>query len=184
MKGTIEFLKSLASDKDVASVTPSSKYCVRKLCKYIDFPNTDILVEYGGGTGDFTKQFLQNMHSDARLFVFETNDIFYELLSSIDDDRLTVFHHTIEDILTLLPEDVVGNVGHVISGIPFSFFDMDMKMDILGKTKDILKSEGSFLAYQTSGHLKEPLTEAFGNFTTEFCWRNIPPYYIYESVNR
>jgi phospholipid N-methyltransferase len=61
---------------------------------------------------------------------------------------------------------------------------MDMKMDILGKTKDILKSEGSFLAYQTSGHLKEPLTEAFGNFTTEFCWRNIPPYYIYESVNR
>ena len=115
MKGTIEFLKSLASDKDVASVTPSSKYCVRKLCKYIDFPNTDILVEYGGGTGDFTKQFLQNMHSDARLFVFETNDIFYELLSSIDDDRLAVFHHTIEDILTLLPEDVVGNVGHVIS---------------------------------------------------------------------
>ncbi|MFP8489870.1 class I SAM-dependent methyltransferase [Gracilimonas sp. Q87] len=182
MKGTIEFLKSFASDKDVASITPSSKYCVRQLCKYIDFPKTDVIVEYGGGTGVFTKHFLKEMHPNARLFVFETNDNFYDLLSSIDDDRLTVFHESVEDILTLLPDDLVGNVDHVISGIPFSFFDWDMKMDILSKTKGVLKFEGSFLAYQTSGHLKEPLTEAFGNFTTEFCWKNIPPYFIYESI--
>lgn len=183
MKGTIEFLKSFATDKDVASITPSSKYCVRKLCDHIDFATADVIVEYGGGTGVFTKHFLKKMRPDTRLFVFETNDNFYKLLSNIDDDRLTVFHQSVEDIIELLPEEALGHVDHVVSGIPFSFFDWDMKINILSKTKQVLRKEGSFLAYQTSGHLKEPLTEAFGNYTTEFCWKNIPPYFIYEAVN-
>lgn len=183
MKGTIEFLKSFATDKDVASITPSSKYCVRKLCERIDFATTDIIVEYGGGTGVFTKHFLEHMRPDARLFVFETNDNFYELLSDINDNRLTVFHQSVEDILQLLPEDALENVSHVVSGIPFSFFDWNMKVDILSKTRKVLHNEGSFLAYQTSGHLKEPLNETFGNYTTEFCWMNIPPYFIYEAFN-
>lgn len=186
MKGTIEFLKSFATDKDVASITPSSKYCVRKLCERINFATTDIIVEYGGGTGVFTKHFLDHMRPDARLFVFETNDNFVDLLNNIDDNRLKVFHNSVEDILKLLPEDVCGQVSHVVSGIPFSFFDWKMKIDILTKTRQVLKndSSGSFLAYQTSGHLKEPLSETFGNYTTEFCWMNIPPYFIYEAVNK
>lgn len=184
MKGTIEFLKSFATDKDVASITPSSKYCVRKLCEHINFSTTDVIIEYGGGTGVFTKHFLKKMRPDARLFVFETNDNFAQLLNKIDDNRVTVFHESVEDILDLLPEDVSGNVDHVVSGIPFSFFDWEIKMDILSKTKQVLRKDGSFLAYQTSGHLKEPLTEAFGNYTTEFCWKNIPPYFIYEALNQ
>lgn len=184
MKGTIEFLKSFATDKDVASITPSSKSCVRKLCEHIDFASALVIVEYGGGTGVFTKYFLNRMRPDARLFVFETNDNFADLLNKIDDDRVIVFHESVENIMNLLPEDVVGNVDHIVSGIPFSFFDREMKMDILSKTRKVLRKNGSFLAYQTSGHLKEPLTEAFGNYTTEFFWKNIPPYFIYEAVNR
>lgn len=184
MKGTITFLKSFASDKDVASITPSSKYCIRKLCEHIDFKTTKTIVEYGGGTGVFTKHFLKKMSPDAKLFVFETNGNFYKKLTAIDDERLTVFHQTVEDILDLLPENLLGSVDHVVSGIPFSFFDWDMKIDILTKTKTVLRPKGSFLAYQTSGHLKEPLTESFGNYTTEFCWKNIPPYFIYDAVNK
>lgn len=183
MKGTIAFLKSFATDPSVASVTPSSKYCIRELCTHIDFDSTKLIVEYGGGTGVFTKHFLENMREDSRLFVFETNDNFYEKLSAIDDPRLTVFHESVEDILTLLPEDCVGKVDHIVSGIPFSFFNWEMKIDILNKTLASLKEKGSFLAYQTSGHLKKPLTEVFGNFTTDFCWKNLPPYFIYEAVN-
>lgn len=184
MKNTITFLKSFATDKDVASITPSSKYCVRKLCEHIDFNTTNTIVEYGGGTGVFTKHFLKQMRPDARLFVFETNDNFYEKLSEIQDNRITVFHESVEEILTLLPEDVVGAVDHVVSGIPFSFFDWDLKINILNKTQEVLTNEGSFLAYQTSGHLKKPLTEVFSNYSTNFCWKNIPPYFIYESFKK
>ncbi|MEX0846018.1 MAG: rRNA adenine N-6-methyltransferase family protein [Balneolaceae bacterium] len=182
MNGTITFLKSFVKDKDVASITPSSKYCVRKLCEYIDFKTTKNIIEYGGGTGVFTKHFLKRMRPDAHLYVFETNDNFYKKLCEIDDERITIIHDSVENLLTLLPENLIGKADHIVSGIPFSFFDWEMKMDILSKTKQTLRPDGSFLAYQTSGHLKEPLTESFGNYTTEFCWKNIPPYFIYEAV--
>jgi len=35
------------------------------------------------------------------------------------------------------------------------------------------------LAYQTSGHLKKPVMEVFGNLTTEREILNLPPYLIY-----
>lgn len=184
MKGTITFLKSFIQDKDVASITPSSKYCIRKLSEHIHFPEVKYIVEYGGGTGVFTKHFLNNLPEDAHVFVFETNERFYEKLSAIDDDRLTVFHESVEESLNLLPNDVIGKVDHVVSGIPFSFFDWDLKVSILNKTYRTLKTNGSFLAYQTSGHLKKPLSAVFGNYSTDFCWRNVPPYFIYESIKK
>ncbi|HBX66544.1 MAG TPA: hypothetical protein DEG32_10465, partial [Balneolaceae bacterium] len=109
MKNTISFLKSFATDKDVASITPSSQYCVRKLCEHIDFKATKTIVEYGGGTGVFTKHFLKKMSPDAQLFVFETNDNFINTLSKIDDDRLTIFPDSVENIMSLMPEELIGN---------------------------------------------------------------------------
>lgn len=184
MRGTLTFLKSFISDKDVASITPSSRYCVKKLCNKIDFSNARIFIEYGGGTGVFTKYMLSQMTPDSQLFVFETNEKFYQLLSEIEDPRLQLFNHSVEDILDLLPAGVVGSADHIISGIPFSFFNWELKIDILNKTLQTLKAKGSFLAYQTSGHLKKPLLHSFGNYTTDFCWKNIPPYFIYEAVKR
>ncbi|MTI87359.1 MAG: hypothetical protein FH748_05260 [Balneolaceae bacterium] len=184
LKGTITFLKSFATDKDVASITPSSQYCVRKLCSLIDFDETKTIVEYGGGTGVFTKYLLGRMRDDAQLYVFETNDNFYKKLSSINDPRLTVFHKSVEEMMDLLPNDTVGNVDHIISGIPFSFFNWDLKISILDKTISTLKHDGSFLAYQTTGHLKKPLMTVFQNYDTTFCWKNIPPYFIYEAVKK
>jgi phospholipid N-methyltransferase len=55
-------------------------------------------------------------------------------------------------------------------------------MRILQKSKRILHSVGQFLAYQTSGHLKTPLYQVFGNVYTQWEWRNIPPMTVYKSV--
>jgi phospholipid N-methyltransferase len=184
IKGTFTYLKSFLQDRDVASVTPSSKYCVEKLCSHIDFSNTKYLVEYGPGTGIFTKTLLDRLPKDSRLFAFETNDLFVEELSNIDDERFVLFHDSVEHLPELLPEEVMGNVDHVISGIPFSFFNWELKIKIMSQTMNSLSETGSFLAYQTPGHMKEPLLEVFKNVETDLCWRNIPPYYIYESFKK
>lgn len=182
MKETLTYFRSFITDKDVASITPSSKYCIRKLSQFIDFSSTRILIEYGAGTGIFTKHFLHNLGPDARLFAFETNKIFFEKLQEIDDPRLHLFHESVENMMELLPPDVIGSADHIISGIPFSFFEWDMKLRILNNTLQALKPGGSFLAYQTPGHLSKPLNEVFGGFNSSFCWRNIPPYFIYEAI--
>lgn len=184
MSGTITYLKSFFKDKDVASVTPTSRFCVRRVCKPIDFTQDITIVEYGAGSGVFSRYLLQNMTSDSKLAVFETNDILFEKLREIDDSRILFYQESVEFVNTLLPEDWVGNVDFIVSGIPFSFLDDEAKSSVLEQSYKLLRDGGKFLAYQTSGHLKEPLQQTFGNVNTEWEWRNIPPMTIYESIKQ
>jgi len=168
-------------DKDVASVTPTSRFCIRTVCKPIDFSKDITIVEYGAGAGVFSKHVLDKMTPDSNLYLFETNDILYKKLLEIKDRRVHFFRKSVEYVTELLDRSLVGNVDYIISGIPFSFLDEDQKKSILEQSKKILKDGGGFLAYQTSGHLKEPLEETFGNVETEWEWRNIPPMTVYRA---
>jgi phospholipid N-methyltransferase len=79
-------------------------------------------------------------------------------------------------------EELLGKVDYIISGIPFSFLDEAVQAEILQKSREILRSGGQFLAYQTSGHLKDPLQMVFGNVHSEWEWRNIPPMTVYQAI--
>lgn len=181
---TLAYLKSFFKDKDVASVTPTSRFCIRSVCKPIDFSRDIILVEYGAGSGVFSRYLLRNMTPDSRLYLFETNKILFEKLCEIDDPRVSFFDESVEYVNSLLPDEVIGNTDYIISGIPFSFLDEGTVSSILHQSYKLLSEGGKFLAYQTSGHLEDSLEETFGNVKTEWEWRNIPPMTIYESEKK
>lgn len=179
--GKIDFLKTFIKDRDVASITPTSLRCVKKVCRNIDFSKDFTLVEYGPGDGVFSRFILENMSEGSRLILIEANENFVtHLKDSIKDSRVEVFNILAGDVESVLGEGVVGNVDYVLSGIPFSFLNQERKREVLNATKTILKEGGHFLAYQTSGHLKKPVMEVFGNLETDFEMLNIPPYLIYK----
>lgn len=181
---TLAYLKSFFKDKDVASVTPTSKFCVQRVCQPINFEKGITVVEYGAGTGVFSKYLLDHMTADSKLAVFETNPLLFEKLKEIDDPRISFFKESVEFVNEVVPVEIVGNTDYIISGIPFSFLDEDTKSSILSQSLQLLRGGGKFLAYQTSGHLKEPLRETFGNVKTDWEWRNIPPMTVYEAEKR
>lgn len=178
---TLAYLKSFFKDKDVASVTPTSKYCVRRVCKPIDFEKDITVVEYGAGAGVFSRYLLRNMTTNSKLFLFETNEILFDKLQRIDDSRISFFDESVVHVNDLLPAETIGNTDFIISGIPFSFLDDAAKNSILEQSYKLLRESGKFLAYQTSGHLKQPLQDTFGNVKTEWEWRNVPPMTVYEA---
>ena len=181
---TLAYLKSFFKDKDVASVTPTSGFCVRRVCRPIDFSNDITVVEYGAGSGVFSRYLLQNMTPDSKLALFETNELLFEKLCEINDPRVLFYQESVEFVNDLLPEEFVGSTDFIISGIPFSFLDDEAKSSVLEQSYKLLRKGGRFLAYQTSGHLKEPLQQAFGNVQTDWEWRNIPPMTVYEAEKR
>lgn len=178
---TLTYLRSFFMDKDVASVTPTSRFCIRTVCKPIDFSEDITLVEYGAGAGVFSRYVLERMTPDSKLILFETNDLLYKKLLEIRDPRVEFFRKSVENVTDLLDKELLGNTDYIISGIPFSFFDQSEKKSILSQSKKVLRQGGAFLAYQTSGHLQEPLKETFGNVETEWEWRNIPPMTVYRA---
>ncbi len=178
---TLTYLRSFFMDKDVASVTPTSRFCVQTVCRPIDFSKDIRIVEYGAGAGVFARYLLNNMTEGSSLAMFETNERLFEKLEEIDDSRVRLFNESVEYVKELIGEDEKDEVDYIISGIPFSFLDREVKMSILRQSKMILRQGGAFLAYQTSGHLKGPLQEVFGGVKTEWEWRNIPPMTVYRA---
>jgi phospholipid N-methyltransferase len=176
----IDFLKTFIKDRDVASVTPTSQHCVKKVCTHIDFSKDFTLVEYGPGDGVFSKYLLDKMSPGSRLILIEANEDFVShLKDTIRDPRVQVHNILAGNVESVLATEDVGNIDYVLSGIPFSFLKKDRKRIVLEATKKILKEGGLFLAYQTSGHLKKPVMEVFGNLETEREILNLPPYLIY-----
>ena len=177
----IDFLKTFIKDRDVASVTPTSLHCVKKVCTNIDFSKDFTLVEYGPGDGVFSKYLIEKMSAGSKLILIELNENFAgHLKETINDPRVEIHNVPAGDVETVLDPEDIGNVDYVLSGIPFSFLKKERKKIVLNATKNILKDGGLFLAYQTSGHLKKPVMEVFGNYETDFVPLNIPPYFVYK----
>lgn len=181
---TLTYLKSFFKDKDVASVTPTSRFCVRHVCRPIHFAKDLTIIEYGAGTGVFSKYLLKHVTPQSKLVLFETNELLFSKLQRVEDPRVKLFDQSVEKVTELLPEEMIGNVDFIISGIPFSFLDDQARTSVLSQSHQLLRRGGKFLAYQTSGHLKEPLREAFGNVHTGFELLNIPPMTIYQSEKK
>ncbi|NBC27321.1 MAG: hypothetical protein GVY08_10695 [Bacteroidetes bacterium] len=179
----IDFFKTFIKDRDVASVIPTSMRCVKKVCTHIDFTKDFTLVEYGPGNGVFTKFLLEKMTAGSRLILIEANEDFVDdLIQSISDPRVEIHNELAGNVESVLDAKQVGNIDYVLSGIPFSFLNKDRKREVLNATKRILTDGGKFIAYQTSGHLKKPVMEVFGNYDIEMEMLNIPPYLIYDVV--
>jgi phospholipid N-methyltransferase len=187
MVDTWIYMKNFLRDKKVASITPTSKVGVRKVCSKINFDRSNVIVEYGPGTGVFTDYLLKNMGDESRLILIERNKHFGSYLrKTFNDPRVILFDDSAENVLETLRQCQESQADYVISGIPFMMLKDDMKDRILYNTHRALKKGGKFLAYQTcfqkDKDLKVHLEHFFPTVNSRYEIRNLPPLRIYEAV--
>lgn len=177
LSGTLSYIKNFLRDKDVAAIAPSSSFLVRRVCKWIDFGEDQVIVEYGPGNGVFSEFILDRMTPDSTLLLIESNPDFVEMLEArtADDPRAVVVKDRAERIVEILDTHDVEAVDCIVSGIPFSFLDEDEKQTLLARTRNVLSDDGKFLVYQNYNHLEAPLRDHFSEVTKEYEPRNIPP---------
>ena len=184
---TFSYMKHFVKDKYIASITPTSEFGVRRVCGKIDFGRTDVVVEYGPGTGVFTKHLLEKMGSDSRLILIERNADFSRMLGKrFRDRRVAIRNDCASNVLEVLTACGMQPADCILSGIPFSFLPYETRLEILRKSHAALREGGKFLAYQTfyqaKNHLKEPLESVFRSVRVDYEMLNIPPMRIYEAV--
>lgn len=184
LTGTLSYIKNFLKDQDVAAIAPSSSFLVRRVCKWIDFEEDQVIVEYGPGNGVFSEYILNHMTEDSTLLLIESNPDFVETLEerTATDPRVTVVQDRAEHIADILEAHDIPEVNYIVSGIPFSFFEEDERKSLLTRTRDVLAEDGKFLVYQNYNHLEKPLRDHFSAVTKEFEPRNIPPtMFVYEA---
>ena len=100
---TFIYIMNFIKDRNVASITPTSSVGVKKVCSKIDFSQNNLIVEYGPGTGVFSKYMLQKMRDASRLILIERNGSFNSILQkNINDPRAVLVHDSAENVLQTL----------------------------------------------------------------------------------
>ncbi|WP_158599092.1 class I SAM-dependent methyltransferase [Planococcus salinus] len=184
---TREYVKNLIKDRNIASITPTSKKGVEEICSRMDLSNPVTIIEYGPATGVFTNYLLERITVDSKIIAIELNKNFADYLKkNTKDERLLVHHDHAGNVEQILDFHQAGPADYVISGIPFSLLDASDRDDIIRKTSEVLKPWGKFLPYQTffqkDEHLKLYLEKYFSVVKDNYFLRNFPPMRVYEAI--
>ena len=182
--GKLFFVKEFFKDLNIAALTPTSAYVVHKVLNRIDFKRDQVVVEYGPGTGVFTKVLIERLSPKSKLILIDTNPEFVSVLRKVEDPRVHVFHDSAENVRSVLERAGEKRADYVISGIPFSFFGEDLKGRIIRDTESVLKGGGKFLVYQYSTHVKRYLKRSFRSVSTGVEIFHIPPIFMFEASNQ
>lgn len=172
-----EFLKDR---REVGAVAPSSKSLGRKICSYVDFDKADIILELGPGNGVFTKLILERMKPSAKLFAFETNRSFCDIMEAgIDDSRLVLINDSAEKITEYLEKNGCSEVDYVVSSLPYTVFPKVLKNKILDECVHVMKKDASYIQFQYSLNARSLLKSKFDNVIYTFSLLNVPPAFVY-----
>jgi phospholipid N-methyltransferase len=181
LKKKSAFVKEFFKEKkQVGAIAPSSKFLMKKMLKPIDFTTAKVVIELGPGNGVFTKGLLKKLNTDARLFSFELNENFYDLISSsIQDDRLILLNESAEKIQDILSQHGIEKVDYVVSSLPLAVIDESIKQAILDAAVTALKPEGKYIQFQYTLNAKKLLESKFKSVSYSFVPANIPPAFVY-----
>ena len=178
-----DFFSEFLKGKNVGSVTPSSKFLVKKMVDPIDFTQASCIVEFGPGTGIITLELLSRMPEDSILLVFEINKEFCDTLNEIGDKRLKVISDSAEKLEEYLAQYKIEKVDYIVSSLPFAMIPNAVVKNILDVVKKVLNKKGAFIQYQYSLNAYKKLKTLFRKVDLSFTAMNLPPAFVFTCTN-
>lgn len=170
------FRQFLASPKSVGSIIPTSQVTIDALLAPVDWTTCRTFVEYGPGTGVFTRSILARARPDLRLIAIDTNPVFIDYLrETMPDPRLSAVHGSAGDVQAILADHGRDAADFILSGLPFSTLPDGVGDHIVAATHGALAPGGAFLVYQYSLFVLPMLEAHFAKIDVEREWRCIPP---------
>lgn len=137
------FTKFLQRGKVIASFAPSSRYMVRTLLRDIDFQRCRCIVELGAGTGPITKELIRRAPAGCRLVIVEIDpDLAAYLRRRFPG--VDVVEADAADLDHLLDQRGIGQVDHILSGLPLPSIPEHVRERILDVSARRLVEGGSF----------------------------------------
>ena len=179
--GKLSFAKEyIFKPRSVGAVLPSSNHLAERMVQSIDFSTAKCIVEYGAGTGVFTKKILQFKEPETVLIVFENNEHFYnQLLEAFGDmPNVHITSDSAVDIGAHLQQHGLTKTDYVVSGLPFASLPRDASEGILTQTKKHLHNAGCFITFQYTLLKMDFFARFFDEIKTIKEWRNVPPAYV------
>ncbi|MCY9183064.1 class I SAM-dependent methyltransferase [Bacillus halotolerans] len=181
MKRLLFLFQYIGNPRTVGSILPSSRFLGDKMMEGIDFKKAKYIIEYGPGTGVFTKKLLEKRNPGTIILLVEQNKEFYSLLKEKfkDERNLFIVYGSAENIIEHLREYGIPYIDYVISGLPFASLPKSVSNKILLETSKILKKDGEFITFQYTMYKKAFIEQFFTKIDIKRELRNVPPAYVF-----
>lgn len=201
-----EFVKSPGS---VAAIAPSSPRLAAAMLQGLDLSRASTVVEYGPGTGSFTRAVLAQLGHDwfadallarpggsaaptRRFLAIEFNKSLAESLRR-EHPEVTVVHDSAANVESICSSRgvVPSQVDCVISGLGWPGFPDDLRTQILEGTARVLRPGGEFrtfgyhvgLLMRGAWHFRKEVRRLFSEVHIgRVVWGNMPPAFVYRCV--
>jgi phospholipid N-methyltransferase len=168
-------------------LVPESKTLTRTIVKMADLSKARAVVELGPGCGGFTEKILHSLPPGAKFFALDINSVFVAHIQKRCPGA-TVLHGNALDLNGYLIDQGMKKCDSIISGLPFSIFNEQLREQILKVVEAALSPGGRFVTYtyahrtKSFGHfkLKQIFSSVFDKLEqSPIVWKNIPPAYVY-----
>lgn len=183
MNFLIEYIKH---PRKIGAVAPSGNNLARKMIKPIDFKSAEVIVEYGSGTGSFTKELVIHRKPETILILIEQNKNFcYELKKIFcNQPNIYIINGSAENINFYLKKYGFEHADYIISGLPFTSLPMNISENIFKETKKALGEKGKFITFQYSLVKRKFFEKYFLIAGLLHEMKNIPPAYVFVMNNK
>lgn len=138
LKSSAKLLKNV---KRTGAISQTSKQVEKEISANVDPNIKQIIVEFGAGPGNITKEILSRMHPESLLLAFEIENDFLKDLGKINDKRLKIINDSAEKIQEFL-EGQKADI--VISSIPITILPKEVYDNIMNAVVNNLKENGYF----------------------------------------
>lgn len=176
-----QFLREYLSAPDtIGAIAPSSRHLAASMTSFIDFDQADCIVEYGAGTGVFTRVVAARKRPDTTYIVIEQNERFYEMLQKRFHGMpgVVLIHGDARNVCGFLREQGFRHADYIISGLPFTSLPQQVSHRILLQTQKAIGTQGAFTTFQYTLLRKSFLENYFNMQQIVRVWRNLPPAYV------
>ncbi len=181
----IFFGQYIKNVRTVGAIAPSSRFLARKMVRSIDFAKTNVIVEYGPGTGVFTAELIARKRPATKLVIIEQNTAFYNVLYQkyAQHKNVILVHDSAENIESIIRSHGIKKVDYIISGLPFAALPPHVSHRILTDTARLLAAKGTFVTFQYTLLKKNFMHGFFTDIMITREYRNIPPAYVFVCTN-
>lgn len=116
-----------------------------------------MIVEYGSGTGSFTKELVIHRKPDTVLILIEQNIKFCEELEKTfcNQSNLYIINGSAENVNDYLEKYGFKYADYIVSVLPFTSLPVEISDNILNETKRAIYKKGRFITFQYSLVKKE-----------------------------
>jgi phosphatidylethanolamine/phosphatidyl-N-methylethanolamine N-methyltransferase len=188
MSAELKFLREfLKNPTTVGAIAPSSSALASMMLEVTELSSRTTIVEFGPGTGAFTKGINDRLRPDQRYLGIEQNGQFVTLLAQ-QFPQLTFACGSVEDLPEIAAKFGITSIDAIICGLPWASLPLATQRKTFDAMRALMSKSSVFSTFAYLQGLVLPNARVLrarlhGEFSSVVCspivWWNLPPAFIY-----